>query len=557
MLKKLLSLFCVISLLLINILPVMAVENSKLTYLYLDKGSITIGDGTVKGYGYFGEEITTPDSDGYLITQSTTDAITNTIIFDGGKNYIVLRSLKISLQNQVSTQYACALALKNSAEVTVKLEGTNVLISGDARAGMEVSEGTTLTICGDGNILAGSNGQAGIGGGNNQSSGNVIINSGNVVAQSMSYSAGIGGGSTGSNGSVVINGGNVTAVGGESAAGIGGGCTGNGGNITINGGTVTAAGGANAAGIGGGWYGYMGNVVINGGSVKAIGGKNAPSIGAGGGVKSEPILNSDGETLYLAKFNSSVVSSVKDIYTNGKSNNISSYHSNDPYFYFYLPAETHIFSADSDVSPTGFWKAEYKSSFTCTQINPVEFINGASVRADDVISGLSCGLSDLKDYTNLLPGFSLNFSQSKIGTGTQVDLVYENNIIFSYQTLVYGDLNNDSFYDGEDSFIALLILWEMLDSSNTDSLIIEAADADRNGAVEKADVEILQKAGLVLQSVPQNSDGTINTDSTQWNEYVVLIDQTAENTTDFNFDWLLSLIKNIIEKILHYMYNII
>ncbi|MBQ8783858.1 MAG: hypothetical protein IJZ57_08825 [Clostridia bacterium] len=547
--KKILTV--ILSLLIIGlcVVPSLAVaDNAKLTYLYLDKGNIVIGDGTVSGYGYFGEVITTPDEDGYYITQSTTDTVTNTLTFNGGTNYAVISNLKMSM----SSQFVCAVNLTNSADITLNLEGTNVLVSGASRAGIEVSVGSTLTIMGDGKVMAGSNGQAGIGGGNGNSSGTVIINSGTVVAQSKSNSAGIGGGSAGSNGKVVINGGNVTAVGGPSGAGIGGGCTGDGGEIIINGGTVTATGGTNAAGIGGGWYGSMGEIIIDGGSVKAIGGTNAPSLGAGAGVASGTVTNSLGELVYLAKVNTSSVSSVKDIYTNGKANNLSSYHTNDSNFYFFLPDKTHILAADSDESITSYWKADFNTAFTCNAVTPFECVNSSSVQGDDIFRGLSCGLTDLNDYISLSDGFSFDYSDSVIGTGTRVDLVYNGQAVFSYKALIYGDLNGDGFYDGEDSVIASLMLWGHLTSSNTESFYFEAADVNRSSSVDTNDIATLQQAGLLLQSVPQNEDGTVDTDSTQWEEYILLVDQTDEKESDF----LLSLM-DFVKFIVEYIKNII
>lgn len=499
-------------------------ENSKLTYLYLDKGNIVIGDGTVSGYGYFGERITTADEDGYLITQTVSTTVNNTVTFSGGTNYVVISNIKINTGNQ----FVCAVQLTDSADVTLCVEGTSTLLSGASRAGIEVNVGSTLTIMGEGTVMAGSNGQAGIGGGNGNSSGTVIINSGTVVAQSKSNSAGIGGGSAGSNGKVVINGGNVTAVGGPSGAGIGGGCTGNGGEIIINGGTVTATGGSNAAGIGGGWYGSMGNVVINGGSVKATGGSGAPSVGSGAGVASDTILNSFGEVLYLAKINTSAMASVKEIYTDGNPNNLSSYHSGDKYFYFYLPAGTHIFAADSDDSVTSYWKAVYSSSFTCNSITAFECINTSSVNADDIIRGLSCGLSGLDGYLTLSDGFSLEYSDSVIGTGTEIELVYNNQPVFCYTALIYGDLNGDGWYDGEDSMIASFMLWGHLTPENTKAFYFEAADVNRNSTVDSDDISVLQQAGLLIADVPQNEEGAVDTDSAQWDEYIMLVDQAEE-----------------------------
>ncbi len=546
--KKTIALILVFALMLIMAVPVLAVENNELTYLYLDKGNITIGDGTVKGYGYHGQEVTTANAKGYIITQTTTNAIKNTITFNGGKNYVVFSNLKVSL----SSQFSCCAFLTNNADVTINIQNTNVLVSGASRAGIEVDIGSAVTIEGTGRLMAGSSGQAGIGGGNGRSNGSVTINSGTVVAQSVSNGAGIGGGSTGNGGTITINGGNVTAVGGDSGAGIGGGSTGDGGTITINGGTVTATGGANGAGIGGGWYGEMGDVIINAGSVKATAGSGANKIGTGAGAAtSKSIVNASGEMLSLFTLESSSVSNIKQIYVNSVTNNINSYHSGDTKFYFYLPKHTHIICADSDTSITGFWRVDYSNAFTYSQINPIQMKNSATVGADDVIRGISFGLNSLDDYITLLSGFSLEYSQDVIGTGTQIYLIYDDDVIFTYTALLYGDLDNSGYYDGEDSFIALLMQWGNLNSTNTLPYVLEAADINRNGSVDGTDIETLQKAGLLLSRIPQNDDQTLNTDSDEWVEYVSLIEQAPENYEETTlFDKIIEFLQKIYSLIL-------
>ena len=157
---------------------------------------------------------------------------------------------------------------------------------------------------------------AAIGGGNNQSAGNITIKGGTVYATNLAddataYGAGIGGGAGGSGGTITISGGevNVTGYTGThygTGAGIGGGGAdtmknaGDGGQITLTGGTVTAVGydGPNqgyGAGIGGGGGGGSdgggalrsagdgGTITIDGCTVTAIGGKGS-GISAGAGI---------------------------------------------------------------------------------------------------------------------------------------------------------------------------------------------------------------------------------------------------------------------------------
>jgi|GEM_PF-2227370 len=182
--------------------------------------------------------------------------------------------------------------------VTVSGEVTLILAEGavlNAQKGITVNEGNKLTIEGSGTLNAtGASYAAGIGGGQFQTAGFIVINGGTINAAGSDYSAGIGGGENGNGGDIVINGGTVNANGGNGAAGIGGGCNytvigsvGHGGNIVINGGTVNATGNNCGSGIGGGGGGYnwSNREPGNGGNVTIYGGRvTATSTGSGYGI---------------------------------------------------------------------------------------------------------------------------------------------------------------------------------------------------------------------------------------------------------------------------------
>ncbi|WFE86555.1 InlB B-repeat-containing protein [Parabacteroides chongii] len=191
---------------------------------------------------------------------------------------ITISGLKI----EISKGPNCAFEIQ-AGTVNLTLEGTNVLKSGNLKAGLQVLEGSTLTIKGDGelNVTGGSSG-AGIGVGNSGAVGSIIIQGGTVNANGGSSGAGIGGGSSKAGGDITITGGTVNATGGTFGAGIGGGSSGAGGSITITGGTVTAKGGSSSgAGIGGGSSGTGGIIIITGGTVTATGSSSGAGIGGG------------------------------------------------------------------------------------------------------------------------------------------------------------------------------------------------------------------------------------------------------------------------------------
>ncbi len=522
--KKFLSVFTAFVLILMLVVPAFAVNYEDMTYLYIDKGDIVIGDGTVSGYGYYGQPVTIPNSIGYYITSSSSEVTNYGILVSGGENYIVLDNVNINIKND----YNCAFLIDNGAVVDLFFKGTNIIKSGTSRAGIEISPDSQLTLSGVGTLDASSDGQAGIGGGSGTSNGTVIINSGTITATCANQGSGIGGGSSGNGGTIIINGGNIVAIGGTSGAGIGGGCANAGGNITINGGTVTAVGGNNAAGIGGGWFGQMGNVVINGGSVKAVAGSGAPAVGNGAGLSSNTSpVNSDGNNVYLVRMQSPTSEPFVSAFLNGKDCCICGTHPDDNYFYFYIPVGTDFISGVSGDNTVTIYKFTVSQSggISAQKVNPVSAINGAEIGEDNIIRGITCGLTNLENYLSVENGYSLSYDNEFIGTGTGVTIMYGDIPIFQYKTLLYGDLNNDGFYNGEDSFIILLFLWRMLNTKTADPLIVEAADVDRNGKIDDKDMHILEKAGVYLSSVSQ-STGPDTMSSNSFSDYLLLVDQT-------------------------------
>lgn len=189
------------------------------------------------------------------------------------------------------------LTLADGSENTLSL-GTSEI----GFAGLYVPKDASVVIDGTGELTSsGGPSGAGIGGSFNSYSpgtvtahaGNITINNGIIHAQGGNNGAGIGGGLYGSVNSVIINGGEITAetyASGNNAAGIGGGGYQN-GNILITGGTVTATSNRDAVEAIGTGYGIVlaSTVIITGGSVKAL----SPMR-----IYSEPKNNND-ENVYL------------------------------------------------------------------------------------------------------------------------------------------------------------------------------------------------------------------------------------------------------------------
>ncbi len=169
---------------------------------------------------------------------------------------------------------------------------------GPGIGGIQGSVGGNLVVKGGTIEAHGGSNAAGIGGGNNESSGfqSISIYGGTINSYGGSYGAGIGTGDDNkNNGVITIYDGIIEAHGGKKAAGIGGGDSCSGGDIIIygdykqstiqhanyNGYYIVAYGGDDGAGIGGGEGGDGGNITIHGGIIYSKSGSNAAGIGGG------------------------------------------------------------------------------------------------------------------------------------------------------------------------------------------------------------------------------------------------------------------------------------
>lgn len=209
---------------------------------------------------------------------------------------VTLRNATITPPQQTNTTYAGLTCL---GMATIVIEGTNNIKPCRINyPGIQAGPtGTTLTIRGSGILNATSNGGCGIGPGDDQDCGNIVIEEGTINAKGED--AGIGSNNSYSCGNITIKGGIVKATGSGTINGNGGGvgigagsassqkassC----GDILIEGGTVEATGTAYSAAIGssksnGTKTSSCGNITINAGaSVNATKGSSAMnSIGKG------------------------------------------------------------------------------------------------------------------------------------------------------------------------------------------------------------------------------------------------------------------------------------
>ena len=219
-----------------------------------------------------------------VIKQTGGGGTKNTITINAAENQTANVTLS-GVDIDTSNSGGAAVTTQGKGNVTIELDGSNTVKSGEKHAGVEKNNEGNLTIAdqnkdGSLNATGGKHG-AGIGGGGEGAGTDITVSGGKVNATGGEGGAGIGGGNRGAGSSITIENGEVKATGGESGAGIGGGNQGDGSGITVKNGKVNATGGENGAGIGGGNQGAGSGITVKNGKVNATGGKYSAGIGGG------------------------------------------------------------------------------------------------------------------------------------------------------------------------------------------------------------------------------------------------------------------------------------
>lgn len=436
--KKILSVFlCAVILFTLACFRTSALDDT--TVFYLDYGDVVISDEGISGYDIDGNLRDSFNLYGYTITQLNPSVpLDRSVTVTSGAHNIEL--LNINIRRNQNLDYAVAVTKTASANITIS--GENHLHPGTYRAGLDIAYGATVVIDGEGVLYTESEMQAGIGGGNGKSNGNLTINSGTIYA--------------------------IGGIDGYSA-GIGGGTSGTGGTITINGGVVTASGGTSGAGIGGGFVGNGGTITINGGSVKAVGGENATDIGNGEKCKTSfsGIKNSAGETVSLVtkEFTDFDKLYFGGIYTLP----IEQHHPDDNSFYFYTSADSFLTAYKSNK------EVEYYSSSSLAATNP---FGESSERFDTAL------ICDNNLNPDLCDGFS---SSGNI-------LYYGEKAVDSFTPVLRGDADGNGSLDGRDAVIARCAEAGMIENA----LTLKITDKNKDGITDLTDAAILENLGLFI-----------------------------------------------------------
>ncbi len=113
-------------------------------------------------------------------------------------------------------------------------------------------------------------------------------------------------------------------------------------------------------------------------------------------------------------------------------------------------------------------------------------------------------ITSVKNYiSDENTSYKLTANGNYITTGTKVELSYLDSTSETFEFVLFGDVNGDGVYDGEDSIILSAIINGMLTKEQAGDAAWFAADCNRDGKVDASDAELLQKAGLLTANVNQ------------------------------------------------------
>lgn len=185
--------------------------------------------------------------------------------------------------------------------------------------------------------------------------------------------------------------------------------------------------------------------------------------------------------------------------------------------------------------------------------------NGAVVDNENgVIYGFAVRPDSIEQYIETVDdSMTVQCDSAVLGTGSAVNVTKGGETVDSFKIVIFGDVDGDGIYDGQDAITVNLIAYGMLTREQVGEAVWMAADCNHDGVIDNLDVNLLNRAGLLLSKVDQSkTDEELSTDSA-YTEYLSLIDQKPNEPdstqTDNIFLKIIEIIKLIIKFIEEYI----
>ncbi len=148
-----------------------------------------------------------------------------------------------------------------------------------------------------------------------------------------------------------------------------------------------------------------------------------------------------------------------------------------------------------------------------------------------IIYGIESGSEDIISKLVVTgEGSAIASTVGTISTGITVTLKDIASIITDvYTVIIFGDVNGDSWYDGQDAIIVDCLANGMLTKEDVSEAVYMAADCNHDGVIDQLDVGLLNQAGALLANVDQSKSAEeLLETSSAYVEYLDLIDQSPE-----------------------------
>lgn len=169
--------------------------------------------------------------------------------------------------------------------------------------------------------------------------------------------------------------------------------------------------------------------------------------------------------------------------------------------------------------------------FCLVRVVSLVSFNGAVVDNEkNIVYGLSSNLANVDDYLKTADdSMSITFSTATVGTGTFINVMDNGEVIDLYEAVIFGDVNGDGWYDGQDAVLVSCLANGMLTEADVSESVYMAADCNHDGVIDEKDVELLNEAGTLLANVDQSKPEEVLLEtSAEYVEYLELINQSPE-----------------------------
>ncbi len=150
---------------------------------------------------------------------------------------------------------------------------------------------------------------------------------------------------------------------------------------------------------------------------------------------------------------------------------------------------------------------------------------------NDILTFSTESISGLFEFGNI---FVEEKETGKIGTGDVICLTNDSGEVCNKLTaVIFGDVNGDGWYDGQDAIIVDCLANGMLTKDDVSEAVYMAADCNHDGVIDQLDVDLLNEAGTLLANVDQSKPAEVLLEtSSEYVEYLSLIDQSFEIETE-------------------------